>query len=151
MLLALRESFAFKTKCKADSVHLHARLRDHGYICNAIDSITLTGLFLHNATWNSSQQYIETLASTQGGTSCPVIEITASTKEFIPLSNQYLCPLYIHPSVHLCIGQPATMFGESRQEMRDGDFLMHVPTNVQESTDITVFAEQNVSIHVKQR
>ena len=150
LLHALREDFAFKKKLKLEEVHLTAHFCASGHISETPDSITFTGLVLRNAVWVPKNQCIETLASTSEGDCNPGLVLTASAQEPEHLASRYLCPVYIHPSLHTCIGQPTSMHGASRQDTRDGRLLTHVSVNVQEGVDVAVFSQYNVFVQVKQ-
>ena len=131
LLHALRENCAFRNKKNLENIYLHAQIIDSPNLEVEEDCITLTGLVLHNATWNTHNRCIQRSSYITDNSRHPCVKVTASLMpQNIDEEQQYICPLYACSSAYTCIAQPHSKWGESRQDSRDEEFLINVPVHV---------------------
>ena len=131
LLYAIKQNYAFKQNKTIDEVHLHVELVVAPSLKLEEDCVTLTGLHLHNATWNARHGCIKVLTYISDDSRHPCVKITASDEpQRVNKDEQYLCPLYVCASAHTCIAQPHSAGGESRQDNKDEELLLFVPVHL---------------------
>lgn len=144
VLHALQEAYAFKHKKSIEEVYLHARLVAAPSLKPEEGSITLTGLHLHNATWNERHRCIQVPSYVTDESRHPYVKIAASlVPQQTNTKEQYLCPLYFHSSAYMCIAQPLSSSGESRQDNKEEEFLIAVPVYVKRQSVNYIEREQD--------
>ena len=131
LLHALRENYAFKNKKSLEDIYLHAHIVAAPSLKSDDDCITLTGLHLHNATWNAYYRCIQRSSYITDESRHPCVKVTASLKpQTINKEVQYMCPLFVSSSAYTCIAQPRSAWGESRQGGKSEELLLTVPIDV---------------------